>query len=108
MGAGVSQKVINDYYYRRLKKIQRELTEAGVTSQYARFTLHGVSNEPKGNAFRISYDTLRASNGETFGMMKVSIHYNGVDSFYDTIGEGPQAIERIKALFSASKRYLYE
>lgn len=90
MGAGVSQKVINGYYYRSLKRIQRELEAAGVPSVYGRWHLGG-------NGWGIHYNTLRASNGETCGMMYVTI-----DSPRESYGrnwDSEKGIARIKQLF---------
>ena len=99
MGAGVSQKVMNGYYYRSLKKLQRELEVAGVPCQYGRFQLFGVRNgmwyTENGGAFRISYRTLRASNGETAGRMLISYNDGGImRTNFDNPEQGIAEIKR--------------
>ena len=91
MGAGVSQKVMNGYYYRRLKKLQWELEGAGVASQYGRFQLMSNTGD-----WRVSFNTLRASNGETCGMMHVAI---GETERYGRNWDSDKGIARIKELF---------
>jgi hypothetical protein len=90
MGAGVSQKTMNGYYYRRLKKLQRELEVAGVPSVYGRWHLGG-------NGWGVYFNTLRASNGETCGMMHVCI--DAPLERYGKNWDAEKGIARIKELF---------
>ena len=92
MGAGVSQKAMNGYYYRRLKKIQWELERAGVASKYERFQLFGATGEP----WNIQFSTLRASNGETCGLMYVTV---GENEQYGKNWDAEKGIARIKELY---------
>lgn len=99
MGAGISQKTMNGYYYRSLKRIQRELAAVGVTAQYKAYRLWYVDPAEGSNAkgFGVSYRTIRASNGETAGIPIVWIRHQGVsESFEEFSGAG---IQRIKELF---------
>jgi hypothetical protein len=95
MGAGISQKDMNSYYYRNLKKLQRELRAVGVDSHYGQFQLSGVGESTN---WVIWYSTLRASNGETCGMLKVSISHGGFKSL--ELYGSERGIARIKELFA--------
>jgi hypothetical protein len=99
MGAGISQKVLNAHYYRRLKLLQRELISAGVPTAYRQFQL--FSGNDAHNGFNISYNTLRASNGETCGMLHVSIAASETHEkeHYGRQWDSAEGIERIKQLF---------
>ena len=94
MGAGVSQKTMNGYYYRALKKIQRELQAAGVYSEYKSFGLHYVGED---RGFGYSYRTIRASNGETAGIPSVWIRYQGKTEEFNDLSDA--GIKRIKEVF---------
>lgn len=96
MGAGVSQKVVNGHYYRRLKKLQRELEAAGVPSQYGRWQLLSTTGD-----WRISFNTLRASNGETCGMMHIAI--GNPQENYGKNWDAEKGIARIKQLFGRTQ-----
>ena|SRR5665213_4451092 len=98
MGAGISQKRMNGYYYRSLKKFQRELRAVGVNSQYGQFQLMGCVG-PK--VWVIWYKTLRASNGETCGMLRVSINHGDFVALetYGKDWDSEKGIARIKNLF---------
>ena len=99
MGAGVSQKVMNGYYYRRLKKLQREFAVAGVPSQYIVRQLLSTD----GN-WRIAFNTLRASNGETCGMMHVYLALpDGTMESYGKHWDAEKGITRIKELFGKQR-----
>ncbi len=105
MGAGVSQKTMNGYYYRRLKKIQRELQAAGVPCTYSRYMLIGTTEMRL--AWRVAFNTLRASNGEPLrGMMQVYISPSccmpNWPSLYES-GTIELGLERIKQRFSNTR-----
>ena len=104
MGAGVSQKVMNGHYYRRLKKIQRELERAGVPSQYGRFQLFGKGEGRK--AWAAFYNTLRASNGETCGLLHISINHGDFIPLesYGKNWDSDKGIARIKELFGTNAK----
>lgn len=91
MAAGISQRDMNRKYYRRLKKLQYELESAGVKTIYRRFQL--FSGDGAHDGFNICYRTLRASNGETAGLLQVYITSDGPESNPET------GIARIKAKF---------
>ena len=95
MGAGISQQNMNRIYYRRLKKIQSELLAVGIESKYERFALY------RGDAtrgFTINYRTLRASNGETAGMLHIHLTHDGVVETYGQHWDSSKGLERIKNL----------
>lgn len=95
MGAGVSQKVMNGHYYRRLKKIQRELEVAGVACQYGGLELFSTTGD-----WKMSFNTLRASNGETCGMLYIFVGlHNGVMKSYGKNWDAENGIEAIKQQF---------
>lgn len=104
MGAGISKEQERQAIYRSLRRIERELTAAGVVCQY------GSGNDrtlPRGlrrcvfgpdsrNIFYLVHygRTARASNGEAFGNCIVEVngeHYSFLDA-----GIG---VRRIKALY---------
>jgi hypothetical protein len=66
MGAGISKNALRSRLYRGLKKVQRQLTQAGVPCDYRGCAVRGAN-------FVAYYDVLRASNGECCAMMAVSI-----------------------------------
>lgn len=98
MSAGISQKRMNAIYYNRLKKIQHELEAAGVPTNYKQFRLYGFPS--LSDNFSIGFRTLRASNGETAGLMNINIDHNGVNEvFFFPKAKPEDGIARIKQLF---------
>lgn len=95
MGAGVSQKDMNRYYYRRCKKIQRELAKVGIVAEYRMYSLF-FGEEAEG--FSIGFRTIRASNGETAGLIGIGVYHNGRLEKFDWLTHA-KGIERIKTLF---------
>lgn len=96
MGAGLSVERERQLKYRELKRVQRELTAAGVRCGYGNKSVFGISEtgeQPWG--FTVSYGTtIRCSNGEAWGNMHVEVngeHYSFLDA--------QTGVNRIKALY---------
>jgi hypothetical protein len=107
MGAGVSQKVMNQHYYNRLKKIQRELEAAGVASKYASYNLSGSNAQ---GSFDIFFSTLRASNGETAGMLNVIVTEQAgkTDTYVFPKSLPEDGIKHIKEVFSSKQSKVFD
>src|ERR1700690_1070996 len=106
MGAGVSQKVMNGYYYRRLKKIQIELDQAGVCSTYSRGVLSGHDEYNTKAYWTIGFRTLRASNGETAGLIQVNLSADACMPNWPMSYDWSQhelGIQRIKQRFDVNR-----
>jgi len=96
MGAGVSDKVVNQQYHKTLKRIAGELEKSGVASELRELTLMG--NNSKRDAFwSLRFRTIRASNGETAGLPEIQIwHPEGDQRFeYERYAQGISEIKRI-------------
>jgi hypothetical protein len=79
MAAGLSSKQIYGRIYNRLQSIRYKLVKAGVETIYRKSQIFPdvtKYNGTEADGFNISFDTWRASNGETGGFAKCTIFYN--------------------------------
>jgi hypothetical protein len=97
MSAGLSSKQRTDRTYKFLKGIQRELSKAGVSTEYKRAWPH-CSAHLHNAGFVISLSWSSASNGETFGFSRIAIGQE-VYGLGETSGRFEQGMKRIKELF---------
>jgi len=107
MAAGIPQRLLNNRYRYRLQKIRRELIAAGVPTLYKRYQLFPDTTGRKDeNGFNIRFRTLRASNGETAGLLCVTILIaEGKDENYGGGNwDSDKGIARIKELFASEVR----
>lgn len=95
MGAGVSQKQMDATYRRRLLKLQRELGQDFVSSGNTGLQLEGGDKDGQWN---IRFRTIRASNGETAGLMTVSIKHKDLTKVFEWT-DSMHGITEIKRLF---------
>lgn len=121
MGAGLSIKARNGRVYRRLKRLQRQLLEAGVNTVYHRYSLSHNDVYSIGGGFNIHYNWSYASNGESAAAPLVTIPadvikgvtvdkretYGGWSTQEGSLGTFEKGIERLKELF-AVKTYVPE
>jgi hypothetical protein len=98
MARGMSKTERYQRQYKFLHKIQRDLTEAGVTCHYRNRALtDGTPNSP----FSVFFSFGSMSNGET--VMELNIHIDG--KTYSTFGENGQTqmgLAQIKARYGSA------
>ena len=98
MARGMSKTERYQRQYKFLHKIQRDLTEAGVTCHYRNRALtNGTPNSP----FSVFFSFGSMSNGET--VMELNIHIDG--KTYSTFGENGQTqmgLAQIKARYGSA------
>lgn len=95
MGAGISQKQMDATYRRRLLKLQRELGQDHVSSGNTGLELNGGDSDGQ---WGIKFRTIRASNGETAGLMTVRIAHKQLTKVFDWT-DSTFGIEEVKRLF---------
>jgi hypothetical protein len=109
MGAGLSTKQINSRIYNRLQTIKRQLERANVPVAYRHKQLlrFEIENTSRIGGWNISYQTIRASNGETAGAPSIYItstiqgdfRFGGFSNQHDT-GSFDAGIAKLIELFS--------
>ncbi len=77
MGAGISNNAMNSRIRRRLQKIQNQLGVAGVKSVYRNYQLVRFEdlNDLAIGGFNITFNVLRASNGESASFIHIIIRH---------------------------------
>jgi hypothetical protein len=109
MGAGISSEQERKMKYNRLKAVERELRKAGVEATYANKSVQDADlmddDYPR---FSVTFGTtMRASNGEAWGVMNVFVAGpNGPETY--RLHDAKAGIERIKALYGTDQTKLGE
>lgn len=106
MGAGLSSKQINSRIYNRLQSIKNQLAKAGVTVVYKNYSLirYEAEHTQKIGGFNISFNVMRASNGEVAGSPSVyitnALEGNGSYSWREkSAGSFEQGISKLIEIF---------
>jgi len=114
MAAGLSRRDRTRRAYNHLKALQRDLSRAGVSTEYkgatARTRGHLVSfNQPEhiDGGFNISVEWSSASNGETFGTLRLYVVLRGESKVYagwgyNAAGSFSDGLEIIKREFKGA------
>lgn len=97
MGAGLTKDQERSAKYRNLKRMEQELRQAGVSAKYESKSVVNIDGP---GTFSVSYgDSLRASNGETFGCCQITIDHPEIGQEDYFLLETSAGLTRIKALF---------
>jgi hypothetical protein len=105
MGAGISKERESQLKYRLLKQVERELNLANIPAVYRNKAVAETGLDETSSPFFISIGTtLRASNGEAFGDMKVTVlnpNTNQRETY--RLFDARKGVERIKTLYGMDK-----
>jgi len=116
MAAGLSRAERTRKAYQHLQAIRRDLSRAGVATIYKAGTrttkgcvIFDETDSTKDIGFNISMDWSSASNGETFGTVRLYLVLRGETKIYsgwgyNAAGSFSQGIEIVKAEFKGVQR----